>query len=211
MEHVYCYQLGSTNCYKVGRTKNSPATRKLGLATGAPMRLTLYKDIETEYSSALETHIHQLLDPKRAENGEYFHVTPGELDSAVDQAVSFVERAQPLLQKAADLRSRAILSEAVVEPSDEMLQTYHRLRALRQQRYLLQQEIDFLESTIQVAIGENSGMRGVASWKWVDCPRFDEKRFKKEQETLYSAYLRDSGSRRFCVERAYLADADSAG
>ncbi len=104
LEHVYCYQLGRGDCFKVGRTKNDPEERKRGFAAGSPVKLTLYRKIETEYPSSLEKYIHQLLDERRAENGEIFNVTAQELDDAVDRAVAFVEEFQPLLHEADNLR-----------------------------------------------------------------------------------------------------------
>jgi hypothetical protein len=207
LKHVYCYQLGSGNCYKVGRTKNPPEKRKQALATGSPVKLNLYRDIKTENPSSLEKYIHQLLDPKRAENGEIFNVTAQELDDAVDQAVAFVEEFQPLLHEANKLR-RKPPNETMVDPSVEMLGIYRQLRALSREKYLLEQRIAFLESKIQVVIGDNCGMRGVASWKWADCWTMDIGRFRREQEALYQEYKRNSGSRKFRLERIDLARGD---
>lgn len=200
LENVYCLQLGCGNCFKVGRTKNSPADRRRGVATGSPEKLNLYKEIPTEYAPELERYIHQLLDEKRAENGEYFHVTEQELNDAVNRAVAFVEKAQPLVGEANRLRGQKLLSATLVEPSDEMFRIYRELRTLRREKYFIEQRIVFLESRIQVAIGDNWGMRDIASWKWMDRWTVDIKRFKKEQDALYQEYKRNSGSRRFCLE-----------
>jgi len=99
-EHVYCCRLGTEDCFKIGRTKNDPGMRMRGFATGSPTRLSLYRTIETEYPSDIERYLHELLDEKRTENGEFFKVTAAELDSATDRAVTFVERSQPLILKA---------------------------------------------------------------------------------------------------------------
>lgn len=61
LESVYCFQLGWGDCFKIGRTKNSPEDRKRGFSTGSPVKLNLYRAIETEYAPELETCIHQLL------------------------------------------------------------------------------------------------------------------------------------------------------
>jgi hypothetical protein len=211
MEHVYCFQLASGNCFKVGRTKNSPEERKRGLSTGSPERLVPYRNVETENAPGLEAYIHQLLDDKRAANGEFFNVSSRELDEAVDQAVAFIAESLPLRREADELRQRMPLDETPVEASPEMLETYRQLRRLRQERYLLEQQIRFLESKIQVAIRDAVGMQGIASWKWVSRLTLDLDRFKAEQEALYQAYLRESGSRRFCLERVDLAEEDSGG
>jgi len=155
-----------------------------GFATGSPAKPVLYRDEVTEYSSDLERYIHQLLDAKRTENGEFFNVTAQELDEAVDQALAFMKEFQPLLRAANKLR-RKKPNETMVEPSDEMLEIYRQLREASRERFLVDRRIELLESKIQIAIGESSGMKGVASWKWADCWRMDIKRFKKERGSLY--------------------------
>jgi hypothetical protein len=204
MENVYCFQLGNSDCFKVGRTKNSPEDRRRAFSTGSAESLKFYKTVETEYPCELEKYIHQLLDAKRAENGEFFHVTAQELDLAIEDARAFVESVQPLIYQAEQLRNESRLSDAVVEPSDRILEVYQRLRRVRRDRYLIEQEIAFLESTIQVAIGRNAAMRGVASWRWQDRYTIDTERLKEEQNELYQRYKRSSGSRRFCLERVDL-------
>jgi hypothetical protein len=65
LHHVYCYQIGSGNCYKVGRTKKLPDKRMREFATDSPVKPQLYRDVETENASGLEKYILQLLDGKR--------------------------------------------------------------------------------------------------------------------------------------------------
>jgi hypothetical protein len=207
VESVYCFQLGDSDCFKVGRTKNSPEDRKRGFSTGSSERFRLYRAIKTEYARELETYIHQLLDTRRAENGEFFHVSAQVLDLAVDDARAFVEKAQPLICQAERLRKEKPLNEVLVEPYNEMFLVYERLRKVRRDRYLIEQEIAFLESTIQVAIGRNAAMREIASWKWTDHWAMDMDRFKKEQDVLYQQYKRNSGYRRFSLERTDLTKA----
>jgi len=207
LENVYCVQLGDSNCFKVGRTKNSPEDRKRGFSTGSSEKFKVYKTIETEYARELETYIHQLLDSRRAENGEFFHVNARELDLAVEDAQAFVETAQPLIYQAARLRREKPLSEVPVEPSKEMFQVYQRLRKVRRDRYLIEQEIAFLEGMIQVAIGRNAAMREIASWEWTDHWTLDMDRFKREQDAFYQQYKRNSGYRRFSLERVDLTKA----
>ena len=72
----------------------------------------------------------------------------------------------------------------------------------------LDQRIEFLESQIQVAIGQNRGMAGIASWDWVDNWQFDVTAFKdkepKEYARLYEVYNRNIGNRRFILEKVAL-------
>jgi hypothetical protein len=152
LENVYCVQRGDSDCFKVGRTKNSPEDRKRGFSTGSSEKFKLYRTIRTGYARELEKYIHQLLDSRRAENGEFFHVTAQELDLAVEDAQAFVEKAQPLIDQAEQLRKEKPLNEVLIERGKEMVEIYQRLRKVRRDRYLIEQEIAFLESTIQVAI-----------------------------------------------------------
>jgi Meiotically Up-regulated Gene 113 (MUG113) protein len=207
IESVYCFQLGDSDCFKVGRTKNSPEDRKNSFSTGSSEKFEHYRTIKTEYASELETYIHQLLDTSRAENGEFFHVSAQKLDLAVEDAQAFVEKAQPLIHQAERLRKEKPSNEVLVEPCNEMFQVYQRLRKVRRDRYLIEQEIAFLESKIQVAIGRNAAMREIASWKWTDHWALDIDRFKKEQDALYQQYKRNSGYRRFSLKRADLTKA----
>ena len=207
LKHVYCYRIGTDNCYKIGWTKGAPDKRMRGFATGSPAKLKLYRDELTENASALEQYIHQLLDARRTENGEFFNVTTQELDDAIDQAVAFMKELLPLLDGVKKLR-RKKPNETMIDPSDEMLDVYRRLRKATREKFLPDRRIELLESKIQVVIGENRGMTGVASWKRNDCWKMDTTRFKKEKSALYAElyeeYKRNSGSRKFCLERVDL-------
>lgn len=205
LKHVYCYQFGSDECYKVGLTKNPPEKRMRGFASGSPMKLKLYRVVETEYASSLEKHIHQLLDGKRTENGEFFHVDRQELDDAINEAEAFISESQPLLREAKKL-SRKKPNDTMVDPTDETRDIYLQLRKANREKFLLERRIELLESKIQVAIGENCGMKGIASWKWVDRWTMNLARFKKEHENLFKEYKRNSGSRTFCLDRVDLTE-----
>jgi len=196
---VYCYQVG-TDCYKIGRTKDAPEKRKRGFATGSPSKPEFYKSVETEYPSALEKYVHQLLDIRRAENGEFFRVTAAELDDALNEAIAFVDRCEPLRQEANRLR-RGRPNGTTVGASEEMIECVRQLREAKRESFLLERRIELLESRIQVRIGESCEMRGVASWRWRDQWRIDETKFKREQRDLWERYKRNSGSRRFLLEQ----------
>jgi hypothetical protein len=200
LEHVYCFRVGSRNCFKVGRTKSTPEKRKRNVSTGSFEKLSVYRDIPTEDASSLETYILHLLDEKRAENGDFFHVTEEELNSAVDEAVSFFAEFQPLRGQAEAMKSR-IPRETMAKPSGEALQIHRELREQMNQRYFIQQRIELLEAKIKVAIGDESGMQGVASWKWVEQLVFDRSKFKMEHPELYQRYIRNGGHRTFLVDR----------
>jgi hypothetical protein len=207
LKHVYCYRIGSADCFRVGRTKNPPEKRKRGWATGSPAKPTLYRDVLTENPSSLEAYIHHLLDAKRAENGEFFNVTPQELDDAIDEAEAFMKEYQPLLGQAAKLRRKKD-NGAMVDPPDEMRAIYRQLREATREKFLLDRRIELLQSKIQVVIGDNRGMKGVASWEWEDHWEMNIPKFREAEPALYDAlyekYKRDSGRRVFRLERTDL-------
>src|SRR6266481_4800416 len=124
---VYCYQLGSRDCYRVGRTKCTPQKRMRQFATGSPEPFTLYRVVETEHASSLEAYIHRYLDERRTSNGDFFNATAQEIDEAVERAQAFVEALEPLRSEAKKL-SRKRPSSTLVEPSAEMLGVYRKLR-----------------------------------------------------------------------------------
>jgi predicted phage-related endonuclease len=203
LKHVYCYRAGSGDCFKIGRTKNPPEKRMQGFATGSPVKLDLYRDVQTEYPSELENYIHKLLDLKRAENGEFFYITAEEVDEAINESIRVVEELQPLIGEAETLRQQEP-SEQIAEPSEEMVEIHRRLRELSRQKYLIEKQMALLESKIQIAIGARCGMKGVASWKWVERWTMDIERFKNERDELYEQYKRNSSSRVFRLERVDL-------
>src|SRR5438270_5385723 len=100
LKHVYCFQVGSDDCYKIGLTKNPPEKRMRGFQTGSPAKFTLVRAETTEHPHAMEKHIHGLLSANRAENGEFFYARRAEVDAAFDRAMNFVAELQPLLADA---------------------------------------------------------------------------------------------------------------
>jgi hypothetical protein len=213
LKNVYCFQSGSGDCYKIGLTKGEPKRRKKGFSTGSPVKFKSepYRTIASEHASQLEKYIHRLLDPKRAENGEFFNVTPQELDAAVDEAVAFIEQSRPLVLNAKRLCRKKPTDENV-EPTDEMRSVYRELRAADREMYLLLRRIEFLKSTLQLAIGENRAITGVASWEWVQRWTMNLALFEKTEPKLYAklyeTYKRDSGSRKFALEQVDLTTSD---
>ncbi|PWT97640.1 MAG: hypothetical protein C5B51_30930 [Terriglobia bacterium] len=209
LKHVYCFQVGSEDCFKIGLTKNTPKKRARELATGSPSKLTERRVEATEYPRALERRIHTLLSAKRAENGEFFRATWQEVETAFNNALEFVRESQPLVAAANKMRAQKP-TPTVAEPTDEIRGAYRELRMARCERQLLDDRIELLESKIQMAIGRNSGLAGIASWEWVDNWQFDTSAFKKEEpdkyEELYEKYKRNSGARRFVLEKVDLTD-----
>ena len=71
---------------------------------------------------------------------------------------------------------------------------------------------EFLKSKLQLAIGENKGITGVASWEWVQRWTMNLALFEKTEPKLYAKlyekYKRDSGSRKFALEQVDLTTSD---
>jgi hypothetical protein len=137
-----------------------------------------------------------MLAPRRAENGEFFYVSLSELDAALELAQSFVSESKPLIQEAQSLRKRKPGNQ-MPEPSSGVLELCRNLKVARAKAYLLEQDILMLESRLQIAIGENAGFSGIASWKWQEQTTFDSKRFEREQPELFQEYSRPWAGRVF--------------
>lgn len=127
MACVYCFQVGSTDCFKIGRTKNSGAKRLKNVAVGSPAKLTLHREIETQWPARLENHIHKLLAMYRTENGEFFNVTKSQLDDAILEASTFVAASQPFVEQAQKLR-RKKPTTAMLDPSNTILDLHRNLK-----------------------------------------------------------------------------------
>lgn len=199
MASVYCFQVGSSDCFKVGRTKNAPVGRMKNVSVGSPQKLTLYKAVETDSASRLESYIHKLLEPHRAPNGEFFNVTKSQLDDALREAIQFVSTSQPLLEEAKKLQRKKPTAN-VLEPSDDVVALHSELKAALRESFLLERKIELLQSKLQVAIGENLGLRGVASWKWRETWILNQALLKREEPALYEQYREISGSRVFRLD-----------
>lgn len=69
--YVYMFQHGSEEKFKIGKSKNAPETRSIGLQTGNPEALTLVRACYVSDIEAIEALMHQLLDPYHY-RGEWF-------------------------------------------------------------------------------------------------------------------------------------------
>ena len=160
----------------------------------------VYRTIETDSAVYLERLIHKLLDAQRAPNGEFFHVTSDELDSAVAKAGSLMSEFVPVHEEARKLQRRKPTGP-MVEPSAELALLYRELRDSEQEMFFLEQRISLLQNRLKVAIGDNAGIFGLASWKWRDQEVFDQSRLKAEEPNIFEKYRRTRGSRVFQLLR----------
>ena len=193
---VYCYQVASSDCFKVGRTKNTARERLKNVSVGSPHRLTIYREIKTDHPALLEKQIHWQLNGCRAENGEFFNVTKRQLDKTIEDAESHLTRSLPVIQQAKKLQ-RLEPNPQTIEPTDNAHTLHKELKEAMRQAFFLEQRIELLQSQLQIAIGDNLGIEGVASWKWRECWRLDVELFKRQEPKLFEKYRRLSACRVF--------------
>lgn len=199
---VYCHQQASDDCFKVGRTKHPASNKRLkSLSTGSSKKLSIYREITTDHPALLETRIHHLLDASRAENGEFFNVSKVQLDSAVKAAEEFLAENLPIIHQAAKLQRQKPKTQDVLLPTDAIKTLHRELKEAVGQAFFLEQRIQVLQSKLQIAIGDNIGIDGVASWKWREMMRLNSSLFKKEEPELFKKYQRPSASRVFHLLR----------
>lgn len=194
---VYCHQVGSSDCFKIGRTKNATSGQRLkSLSVGSSFRLHIYREIQTDYPTLLENLIHWILDAYRAENGEFFNVSMLQLDKAIEEAQAHLTKNLPTIQQAKKLQ-RVKTKPQMLEATD-MTRTLHReLTEKLRQFFFLEQQIEVLKAQLMVAIGDNAGIAGIASWKWEERLKFNQQLFKREEPELFEKYKRPSGTRYF--------------
>ncbi len=196
---VYCFRVGAENCFKVGRTKGAPEERLKNVAVGSPYKLTLHREVATYDPIVLERYIHWLLDAQRAPNGEFFNVSADELDLAIREAESFVSERAPVIREATKLQKKRPTNHTL--ESTETTRSLHRdLRNALRQAFLLEQRIEFLQGQLQLEIGENLGIRGVASWKWREQWKLDQDALKRNEPKVFDRFKRLSSTRVFRVE-----------
>ncbi|MGD0496898.1 MAG: GIY-YIG nuclease family protein [Bryobacteraceae bacterium] len=187
---VYCFQLGDTGCFKIGRSVN-PNQRKRAFSTASPVELIERRCEPSEHPEALEKYVHELLEPKRVINRrEVFDVTMQEVSEAFATAVPIVNEAQKLLDMAAALAKNKPVNRTMSAPSKEVTDLYRRLRKAQQDQFFLQCRIEVLESKIKLAIGDNLGIQDIVSWDWRTGSRIDIDKLKKQRPRLYKLLLK---------------------
>jgi hypothetical protein len=170
------------------------------VSVGSPQKLTLYREIETEHAAKLEHYVHNVLEMKRAENGEFFLVKASELDKAIDEGLAFLGKALPVVAQAEELQKKKP-KESMRDPSQSDRSLYDELRESQRDLFLLEQKILLLQSQLQVAIGQDLGIKGIASWKWQEATRFNLIVFKEEHPDVYEKYKKVSATRVFRLLR----------
>ncbi len=198
--YLYCIRVGSEDCFKIGHS-TSPDLRIQNLSTGSNQRLTTERLIPSTDAKATENYVHALLAAKRRDVGEFFDISLQEFDAAVKFAGTQLTLREPIIQAARTLRRKKPTGK-MHPPSSEELKLCRELKIARAEAYLLAQEIDTLEARIQLSIGDNDGLEGIASWKWVEQQRFRLDLFREKHPRLFRRYTGPIAGRVFKLVNA---------
>ena len=97
-----------------------------------------------------------------------------------------------------------VLKESYVELGDEFDPILKRLKAIKQEKKVLDDEEDRFKAAIMNALQDKEEARynglTVCTWKEVSSNRFDSKRFKDEHPDMYKDYTNATVSRRFLLK-----------
>ena len=160
MSHLYVLKDEASGFLKIGKT-NDVTARMRNLRTANPY-LNILQAIKTEYSTELETFIHNRFALNR-QRGEFFQVTADEVSREISQALKVIQ----------DRPDRAILeaTETALAPDSlrdanktevDLLNSLLELRAEKARLKLLETA---LIERLKVSIGNNAGLRDWATYK----------------------------------------------
>jgi hypothetical protein len=188
--HVYCFQLGDTNCFKIGHSIE-PDDRKCAFKTASPVEFIERRREPSPHAEELENYIHYLLEPRRVKHRrELFDVTMEEVTEAFEQAIPIVNETQRLLAEADALGKKKPSNDVMLDASQEVLELYEQLRRAWRDEYVLDRHIGRLESKIKLATGDNLGIANVFEWRWRSGGRINIKALRHTREKLYRLLLR---------------------
>ena len=74
-------------------------------------------------------------------------------------------------------------------------------RRARREQFLLDERIGLLEAQLKIAIGTHRGIDGIATWKWQESDKLNQKRFEAEQPEMYQMYVERQSTRVLRLER----------
>lgn len=200
MKEVYVYQVGDTDCYKIGFTRTSGSERKKNVSTGSPEKLTQVRSVEAEEPTKLETYIHMFLDHKRAPNGEFFYCTIEEVDTAIEKGEKYIKEDLKKMEEGDKFKDQKP-NDVLIEPTGEILDIHGELRKAKQEEFFVKQRIQTMEAMLKCIIQGNLGIDGIATWKYVSRVSLDSKLVKDKFPEVFTECSKESGSRRFALER----------
>ena len=199
MAFVYVFQSGSTNFFKIGRTKGDIEKRRKDLSTGNPEPLKLFDHIETDHDSLVEKYLHtKFFDQisKASDATEYFEIEPSVLQKGLEDARTFLDEYIPLHEQANELKE-VESNDEIKTPDDESISLYKKLCALRGEMDGLKFEYEVLENRLKNKIGRAEAIDGVATWKTQVRMALDQKALKEKHPEIVEEFITEKKSRVF--------------
>ena len=184
--------------YKIGRTGEVQSTRKKQHRTANPS-FEYHLVIESEFSSEIESRLHNYFGSKRVEGTkEWFKLTISDLDKIKNLSNGYENELLPLTEQVEKI-SNSVSIGTLIKANATALEDYQRLREIREQKARLEDEEEFLQLKLKVQIGLNDGIEDLVSWKSSVQNRFDSTLFRKSHSDLYDQFRRPVTLRVFRV------------
>jgi hypothetical protein len=187
MDNLYFMRNGDANVVKIGRARD-PEVRRGQFKTGNPEEITFIDVVGTEDAGPVETIVHRLYYASRI-RGEFYALTPAEVEEAGRQAREILEKYLPL-EKEAKRLAKLECDCPPRPPTEWELELHREVLVKRQAKYRAEVECNQAENAYKVAIGTSEGIQGQSSWATDEISDFDEGRFKREHPETYAAFCR---------------------
>ena len=201
MAFVYILQSGDENYFKIGRTKDDVEKRRKALSTGNPKELKLFDLIETDFDSDVENYLHKRLYmyySKEGDSKEFYIIGEDELKDGIKNAREYEKNIIPIKLEAKENNSLESNGN-YLEHDEEILSLTKELYEIKGQLNWLKVKNDILESKLKKIIGNNEGIKDIASWKSVSRLDFNKSRFKSEHPDLHEEYSEEKKVRTFKI------------
>lgn len=195
---VYVLREGSSNIFKVGRTKGDVDAVIRRLRTGNSQPLSIFEEILTDEESACEAFFHRHLREYRVVRGggwEFFQVDPEVMRRAVANLRDMFDESRQLAREVG-LLQKEVSDDTLLEPTNEDYGLFQRLLQIKREQDLLACECELIESKLKKRIGHSAGVRGIATWRTSVTRRYDEKVFGESDPELYGEVL----ERYYCID-----------
>lgn len=197
MPFMFVTQINNSSNYEIGQSKLSVGKFTEVLEKEKTSTKTLRYDIGSESLSSVkqaEAFLHRefanaLVSSDGSKSKTY--------DLSEDELLTAVERARDVLsnhEQVEQLKEADVIEE-MVDPSESDQQVYEELLKVRQEIQRLQVQKDILEDQLKMAIGERTGITGIATWKGQSTSRIDSKALKEAHPDIAEQYSKTTYSR----------------
>jgi hypothetical protein len=183
---VYILKEGTSNIFKVGRTKGEVSKVLKRLQTGNSQPLNHFDTVEISQESACEAFFHRRLVSRRVGGGggwEFFQMDSDEHMRTTIREFKAMVRALQESEEAVTPFEHEQCSSELIDASDEDREMLGKLLKIREEQGYLQFEYDMLETKLKLRIGNAAGIRDVATWKTE--LRLDQETFKTVDPEMY--------------------------